>query len=300
MTFAPKTIEDFAAYWVAQGGVNSGIVGNNVHCNGYHLGKDRIYGDCACKPTGKCVPGKRGNDYSVVDPRDKAGLTNAASAIDLGRLDKSLPKLWKFSEWLVAQVRANQPGTRDIKEIIFSPDGKRVFGFVRSRGLQSKLIPDYGDRSHLWHTHISFYRDSEFRDKVGIISPYFEGEAVESFDTPEVPTQGTVAKGAKLYKTSTLTGAAIVVDPARPMPYYGQPTKGVAMVQRTAEDGTPTGTMMFLKRTGISDVKPIPVTGDDTPFSQADIEAARNDGRAEGVTEGTEQEQERMRTLLGL
>ena len=33
-----------------------------------------------------------------------------------------------------------------------------------------------GDDSHRTHTHISFFRDSETRDKVGIVRPYFEGE----------------------------------------------------------------------------------------------------------------------------
>ena len=29
------------------------------------------------------------------------------------------------------------------------------------------------DTTHLWHTHISFYRDSRLRSKVGLFSPYF-------------------------------------------------------------------------------------------------------------------------------
>src|SRR4029453_10292886 len=92
----PRSISDLGDYWAAQGGINLGIVGNLKHCSGYHLGKDRIFSDCACKPDGTCEPGKRWNDYSVTRSRDKAGLTNAAAAIDLGRLDGTLANLYTF------------------------------------------------------------------------------------------------------------------------------------------------------------------------------------------------------------
>ena len=227
MTFAPKSIKDVMDYWVAHGGVNSGIVGNLVHCNGYHLGKDRIFGACACKPSGKCVPGRRGDDYSVQTARDKAGLSNAASAMDLGRLEKSLPKLWKFSVWLVKQIRADAPGTRDIKEVIFSPDGKNVYGFNRERGLQVRPSSGITGTAPTGGTPTSastVTAKTEARSR--LFAPYFEGEGVNSFDTPAVPSVAMVAKGAKLYETSNLTGHGD----------HGRPGAGDALL-RTARQG---------------------------------------------------------------
>jgi hypothetical protein len=163
MSYAPASISALAAYWMAHKGVNSGIVGGAGHTRGYHLGKDRIFG------TG----GQGWADYSVKTARDKAGLTNAASALDLGRLNGSLPQLQKFSVWLVGRCRANAPGTSDVREIIYSPDGVHVYGWNRENGYASKPIIGYSDSSHLWHTHISFYRDSERRDKVGLFAPFW-------------------------------------------------------------------------------------------------------------------------------
>ncbi|WP_037684611.1 hypothetical protein, partial [Streptomyces griseus] len=49
---------------------------------------------------------------------------------------------------------AGAPDTRDIREIIYSPDGQTVKRWDRL-GKRST-----GDSSHLWHTHFSFFRDS--------------------------------------------------------------------------------------------------------------------------------------------
>ena len=158
MTYAPQTLKDLAAYWTAQGGVNLGIVGDADHVAkgvSYHLGKDLL----------------QAGAYSARRPRDIAGLTNAASAIDLGRLDGSYAQLRAFSDWLARRCVKSDSGTFDVVEVIYSPDGKRVLGFKDGVDF---LIPDYGDLSHLTHTHISFFRDSEFRDKVALFAPYFE------------------------------------------------------------------------------------------------------------------------------
>ena len=163
MSYSPATLRLLAAYWVKQGGVNLGIVGNTAHRQGYHLGRDRVFS----------AGGRGWGDYSVAYHRDKAGLSNAASAIDLGRLNGSLTELRKFSVWLVERCMSHAPGTQDIREIIYSPDGRRVFGYSALSGSGSQPILGYGDASHLTHTHISFFRDSENLDKVGLFSPYF-------------------------------------------------------------------------------------------------------------------------------
>lgn len=164
MTTNPQTLRDLAAYWVAHGGVTLGVVGNAAHTSGYHLGRDRIYDGAG--------PGLGDADYSVRLARDKAGLTNAASAIDLGKLNGSLANLRAFSRDLVARCMASAAARRDVREIIYSPDGVKV---QRYSGVDNLIHtgPGNGDTSHLTHTHISWYRDSEGRDKRPLFAPYF-------------------------------------------------------------------------------------------------------------------------------
>ncbi|HEY6012387.1 MAG TPA: hypothetical protein VIU37_00210, partial [Candidatus Limnocylindrales bacterium] len=216
MSYAPTSIANLAAYWKAQGGVNLGIVGNTAHTVGYHLGKDRIYDGSG--------PGLGDRDYSVQLARDKAGLTNAAAAIDLGKLDGSITKLRKFSEWLVAQGRAGK--LRDVKEIIYStsdgvyvkrwsgPDNK-VYTSLRKNpdGSITTITAGNGDASHFTHTHISFYRDSEGRAKVPYFAPYFEEV---SDDMPAMTTYlpgstVTVKPTANVRVAPTLTAKVIRV-----------------------------------------------------------------------------------------
>ncbi|MFC5927650.1 hypothetical protein [Micromonospora vulcania] len=120
-----------------------GIVGDPAHRGGYHCGSDRVVT----------------NDYSVVEsPRDTAGLTLDATALDVGGFDvrsagrtHTLPS---FSLWCVGQCAANAADTRDIREIIYSPDGTTVKRWDRLGKRTS------GDDSHRWHTHFSFFRDA--------------------------------------------------------------------------------------------------------------------------------------------
>jgi hypothetical protein len=190
VTYAPTTLVALGTFWAENDGIMLGVVGTQKHCAGYHLGKARIYSDCACKPDGTCEPGRRANDYSVTNARDKAGLTNAASAIDLGRLDGSLPKLYAFSRWLVNQCLGGVAGSRDVREIIYSPDGKRV---QRFSGIDGNIHsgPGNGDQSHLMHTHISYFRDSEKRDKRPLFAPYFAPPEPEEPDVPGLGIKST-------------------------------------------------------------------------------------------------------------
>jgi hypothetical protein len=155
-----------------------GIVGDANHRGGYHCGSNRV------------VP----NDYSVVESsRDRAGLTLHASALDVGtfsvRSGGKTHTLRTFSTWLVAQCAANAADTRDIREVIYSPDGRTVRRWDRL-GRRTG-----GDSSHLWHTHISFFRDStkagrdqtplfrRYLTTIGLIAP----AKPPTPPTPEVP-----------------------------------------------------------------------------------------------------------------
>ncbi|MCX5066242.1 hypothetical protein OOJ91_10160 [Micromonospora lupini] len=120
-----------------------GIVGDPAHRGGYHCGSDRVVTD----------------DYSVVESsRDRNGLTLDAAALDVGgfevRSGGRTHTLPSFSIWCVGQCAANAADTRDIREIIYSPDGTAVKRWDRLGKRTS------GDSSHRWHTHFSFFRDA--------------------------------------------------------------------------------------------------------------------------------------------
>ncbi|MEU7843958.1 hypothetical protein AB0B39_23695 [Micromonospora sp. NPDC049114] len=120
-----------------------GIVGNAAHRGGYHCGSDRLDSD----------------DYSLRESsRDRNGLTLDAAALDVGgfsvRSGGRTHTLASFSLWCVGQCKAGAADTRDIREIIYSPDGTTVKRWDRL-GKRSS-----GDSSHRWHTHFSFFRDA--------------------------------------------------------------------------------------------------------------------------------------------
>lgn len=134
-----------------------GIVGDPNHRGGYHCGADRVDLD----------------DYSVREsPRDRNGLSDYACALDIGawsmRIAGKTHNLRSMSTWLVAQCKAGAPDTRDIREIIYSPDGTTVRRWDRL-GKRST-----GDSSHRWHTHISYHRDAikDGRDQALLMRRY--------------------------------------------------------------------------------------------------------------------------------
>lgn len=138
--------------------VELGIVGGPSHIRtgtSYHLGADQL------------IMSK--NPYSVRTPRDRAGLSNASSGLDI---DDDLDEMRELCVWLVAECRANAPDTQDIREIIYSPDGVQVLQWDRERGITSLPRP-HSDLSHRGHGHISWYRDSEFRDKVAVFRRFY-------------------------------------------------------------------------------------------------------------------------------
>lgn len=157
MTYAPASILSVRAFLIPitrLSPVSLGIVGDTAHAakgTSYHLGADKLSLSA----------------YSRRTARDRAGLTNAASALDIGRF----PDLRTFSVRLVARCRANAPGTSDIREVIYSPDGRTVLRWDRERGRASMPRAGEADNSHLFHTHVSWYRDSERRSKVGVFMP---------------------------------------------------------------------------------------------------------------------------------
>jgi hypothetical protein len=154
-----------------------GIVGDASHRGGYHCGSDRVVT----------------NDYSVVEStRDSSGLTLDASALDVGmfevRAGGQTHNLYTFSTWCVAQCVAGTADSRDLREIIYSPDGRTVKRWDRL-GKRST-----GDDSHLSHTHFSFFRDSTKagRDQTPLFRRYLTAIGlIEADVTPEPDMQQT-------------------------------------------------------------------------------------------------------------
>jgi hypothetical protein len=163
VTYAPDDLFAVVHYLNSQGAPweSLGIVGDSAHVatGGYHVGRDDLD-----------AHGRLGYDYSVVESSRDANPTDAASAVDFAGVDWWRP----LTLWLVAQVRAGAPGSEDIREIIYTPDGVAVHRWDRL-GIRST-----GDDSHLYHTHLSFFRDSEGRrgSFVSLLRRFFEGAGV--------------------------------------------------------------------------------------------------------------------------
>jgi hypothetical protein len=125
-----------------------GIVGGPAHVaagTSYHLGRDQLR--LSARP------------YSVYEsPRDRNGLDEHASAMDIGQFEVTTSRdtftLVDFSRWLVGLCAAGDPDTADIREVIYSPDGRTVKRWDRLK------IRTSGDDSHRWHTHVSEFRDA--------------------------------------------------------------------------------------------------------------------------------------------
>lgn len=178
MTFAPDSCLAVRKAIQERTGLSNaalGIVGDDNHAqtaSSYHLGKSA----------------NKSSSYTIAESsRDRNGLSEAASANDIGYwsikgADGRTHTLRTFSTWLADQCRAGAADTRDIREVIYSPEGKTV------KRYDALGIRTSGDDSHLTHTHISWFRDSENRDRAAVIRRYF-AEEVDGDDMPMTPAE---------------------------------------------------------------------------------------------------------------
>ncbi|WP_329105526.1 peptidoglycan-binding protein [Micromonospora sp. NBC_01699] len=192
MTVAPQNLKDARTLILESLPVDPaavGIVGDDAHSGGYHCGSDRTVK----------------NDYSVVESsRDKTGLTTAASALDVGQFFKGAHNLRTFSAWLVNECAKGAADTKDIREVIYSPDGHSVKRWDREGKRTS------GDDSHLWHTHISFYRDATKanRDVRPLFRRYIAYVNGTPAPKPPAPTPAPTKLGQRTVKQG-MTGADV-------------------------------------------------------------------------------------------
>ena len=301
MTYAPKSITDVMKVWTTNGGVNLGIVGDTAHAatgTSYHLGKDQLSAGA----------------YSAVLARDRAGLSNAASAMDLGRLDGTLANLQKFSKWLVARTRAGAAETRDIREIIYSPDGVAIKRWDNN----AKVLytggdgTGQGDNSHRTHTHISFFRDSEYRDKTGLFLPYFT--VVIPPTPPEDPmafAQVEIPANTWLYVNPAMdaNAANVQISPGRPMLLLkANAATGAHLIVHDTSFKHYYVHASEVKVTPLYSTPPVVVTPPTEAQCKVFSDAAYASGKAAGIIEGgavgivkgTDAEQARIKGVLGL
>lgn len=177
MTYAPRALLEARAEIRAFTGltaVATGIAGDAAHVGGYHQGWDKR----------RTVSGRLADYAWTESPRDSSHRTDAASALDIGaftaRLAGHTITLLEFNAWLIAQCKAGTADTADIREVIYTPDGRTVKRWDR---LGRRTT---GDTSHLTHTHISYFRDAEHRDKAGL----FRRFVAEMTGARTEPTRG--------------------------------------------------------------------------------------------------------------
>jgi hypothetical protein len=215
MTYAPPDLLAIRQVFIDRGAPLDavGIVGdaNHVAMGGYHEGRgDLVAAD------------RLSYDYSVVEsPRDR-NPTDAASAIDFGDTDWWHP----LSLWLVDACNLQTPGTLDVREIIYTPDLTTVRRWDRL-GIRAS-----GDASHLWHTHISFFRDSEGRrgDFLTLLNRFFAGEPVIPVPRPSTVEDDSMIQfklniGFLVYRDAEgrdIGAADWTVETKQPTPAYGQ------------------------------------------------------------------------------
>ncbi|MEU4157258.1 hypothetical protein [Actinoplanes sp. NPDC026670] len=153
----------------------AGIVGDTAHQGGgdsYHLGRDQIRA-------------RAGRDRYSVDEsrRDQDGLDDHASAMDIGFFKIRTPRgtfdLYDFNTWLVRLCQSDHPDTRDLREVIYSPDGRTVRRWDRL-GRRSS-----GDDSHLTHTHLSEHRDADGQRMVRLANRWLRHIGLITAKTPE-------------------------------------------------------------------------------------------------------------------
>ena len=102
-----------------------------------------------------------------------------------------------------------------------------------------------------------------------------EVDTVNSYPVPVVPSVVLIPAGTWLYATSALEpgSANIQVDPARELPYLGQPSSTYRVVEYVNASGVHSGKAMFVHATGTGAIRPVP---DASPYTLVQVNGAYN------------------------
>lgn len=140
--------------------VSVGVIGDDRHAatGGYHIGKGALVAIGRYHP--RAAAGSASEDYSCRKQRDRAGLTDNASALDIGYNwpNGGNPAWLRFNRLLVADLQAGHPALNAVRATNFSRDGRERKRIDREHGFGE--IDDSADSVDI-HTHIEFYRDTE-------------------------------------------------------------------------------------------------------------------------------------------
>src|SRR5881392_859792 len=135
-----------------------GIVGDGLHARtgGYHEGRDVLAAIGGYHPG--AAAGSLSEDYSARLARDRVGLTDDASAMDIGAAwPHGGRAAWlRFNNALAAALRGGDPALVPIRAINYSPDGSTRWRIDRQYGW---AVESSGDSVDI-HTHIEWYRDT--------------------------------------------------------------------------------------------------------------------------------------------
>lgn len=128
--------------------VLSGIVGDVAHSFGYHLARRDL----------------SSGDYSVTLAKDRLGSSANASALDIS-LPPDLMKI--ITTRLLNAAKANDPRLAALREFCGTTNGTITHPYDLSDHQDGPL--GSWDASHLWHIHLSFYR--EYADNYAALAP---------------------------------------------------------------------------------------------------------------------------------
>lgn len=139
-----------------------GIQGDRRHqaTGGYHLGASDLIAIGRYHPPAHLNVGKSTEDYSARYARDRDGLTEYASAIDV---DEQWPNggraAWiRWNNLVVAELRAASPAsplTGCVRAVNTTLDGINDRRFDVTSGWTAEATSDHG------HTHVEFWRDTQ-------------------------------------------------------------------------------------------------------------------------------------------
>jgi hypothetical protein len=167
MTNTPADLLDLRHQLSAVTGLTNpadlGIVGDGAHARtgGYHEGRDVLVALGRYHAPPASHVGSLDEDYSVRLLRDRLGLTDDASAMDIGDdWPHGGRDAWlRFNNALVGALAAGDPALSAVRAVNYSPDGVNRYRVDRQNGWRHQSTTD----SVTMHTHVEFFRDTAGR-----------------------------------------------------------------------------------------------------------------------------------------
>lgn len=165
MSLRPQSLIDVSKYIQEKAGVPASNMSIRAarSARGFHAGKSEIYGP----------NGQGDKDYSVKNPRNKAGLSEYSSAIDI-KIAK--PQLKALVAHLVAEGAAGNL----LFEVIGPDSSGKANYWGHITGWQPN--PHLAPASHAWHAHLGFWRDTENADRLAPFRSFYESPVVPAPD----------------------------------------------------------------------------------------------------------------------